>query len=85
MPWGSSFVLEHLQDGEYQVTAQDVTSEMGIAHASSPTSTVTVDSDATQPSVSVQYDAFIYYATISLTMPALDGITASLTTDAIVK
>lgn len=85
VPWGSSFVLEHLQDGEYQVTAQDVTSEMGIAHASSPTSTVTVDSDATQPSVSVQYDAFIYYATISLTMPALDGITASLTTDATVK
>lgn len=53
VPWGSSFVLEHLQDSEYQVTAQDVTSEMGIAHASSPTSTVTVDSDATQLSSAI--------------------------------
>ncbi|MGI9947058.1 hydrogenase expression protein [Vibrio hyugaensis] len=85
VPWGGSFVLDHLKDGEYQVTAQDVSSEMGIANASSPTSTVTVDSDATQPSVDVQYDAFVYYATLALTMPALDDVSGSLTTDATVR
>ncbi|MBD1567467.1 PKD domain-containing protein [Vibrio sp. S12_S33] len=85
IPWGGSLLLNHLQDGEYRVTAKDVLSELGFAHASSPASTVTVDSNAMQPSVNVQYDAFVYYASVSLTMPALDGIAGNLTTDVTVK
>ncbi|MGY3687675.1 hydrogenase expression protein [Vibrio coralliilyticus] len=79
--WGSTYTLDHLKDGEYQVTALDVSSEEGIATAASPTTTVTVDSDQAAPTASVQYDAFVYYAAIDLTMPAIEGVAGSLTTN----
>lgn len=74
VPWGSTFTLDHLSDGEYQLTTLDVSSEFGLANAVSPVMSVTVNSEQSPASSQLQYNAFIYYAGINLTLPALDSI-----------
>lgn len=85
VPWGGRFVLDHLQDGDYQVTTLDVKSELGVAQALSPTSTVTVNGDSTVPSIDLQYDAFIHYAALSLAIPALESVSGHLSTNATIR
>ncbi|HDI3224129.1 TPA: hydrogenase expression protein [Vibrio cholerae] len=81
VPWGSTFTLDHLSDGEYQLTTLDVSSEFGLANAVSPVMSVTVNSEQSPASSQLQYNAFIYYAGINLILPALDSVAGNPTTD----
>ena len=81
VPWGTQLSVDHLEEGEYHITTLDVSSEMGIAHGSSTASIVDVDNSAEQARVSLNYDPFVYYASLTLDMPALTGVSGKLSTN----
>ncbi|WP_318479873.1 hydrogenase expression protein [Photobacterium leiognathi] len=85
IPFGESYSLKHVPDGNYQIKTLDLSNSTGIAKAESPIQSVQVDSNKEAPSINIAYNSFIYYADISLSTPSIEDIKNKVFTNVTVK
>ena len=79
-PWGGAITIDNLVDGEYHITALDVTSATGIAKGASESIVVKVDGQGSEATATIDYQPFIYFAGIDLRLPELPGAPSGVST-----